>query len=534
MISAISLLIVFYVMQYGARQYYAEATLKDSFQKNLTDQQLKLESASLKIVEIIGDTQTSNWPSLERLLNPGGIFAQIFIKDSLIFWNSNHIQNQLADLSVAKLDTIIKEQTGWYLVHAEQNIDLKIFLFELIKSEYPFLNKFLPSVANAAFIPTDNFQLSNNLNEAQYVIPGKNGHPHIGLNFNKNSGYSQHLVLWLFFVFVAAYVFIILWISSLYKLFSFVIPKRKYAFVIYIADLVLLRLADFYFNYPAVLKQSFLFEPEFDIMAGMNSVGDLVLTSIVFISILFRFNKLVKYKSTSTSNKYTYAKHALGLGLMWVVTLGAFYTICRIIGILNINPALGIQLFRYADVLPVIVIILLNVVLFLMVRSINYYSSNRQVSLAYTIFFLAILAILSLLIIKNNPVIIAASLGYVLLLISISSFVKDTPNLKFLKYLLYLIVFASANALIINESVHKAKDANQEKTAHYLAQKNDGNLERIFSEFATNIKSDTVLHLILENYKENPEFAINEYLKARYFKDISGKYEIHPTSIPSD
>ncbi|MEE4258703.1 MAG: ATP-binding protein [Bacteroidales bacterium] len=534
LISAISLLIVFYVMQYGARQYYAEATLKDSFQKNLTDQQLKLESASLKIVEIIGDTQTSNWPSLERLLNPGGIFAQIFIKDSLIFWNSNHIQNQLADLSVAKLDTIIKEQTGWYLVHAEQNNDLKIFLFELIKSEYPFQNKFLPSVANAAFIPTDNFQLSNNLNEAQYVIPGKNGHPHIGLNFNKNSGYSQHLVLWLFFVFVAAYVFIILWISSLYKLFSFVIPKRKYAFVIYIADLVLLRLADFYFNYPAVLKQSFLFEPEFDIMAVMNSVGDLVLTSIVFISVLFRFNKLVKYKSTSTSDKYTYAKHALGLGLMWVVTLGAFYTICRIIGILKINPALGIQLFGYADVLPVIVIILLNVVLFLMVRSINYYSSNRQVSLAYTIFFLAILAILSLLIIKNNPVIIAASLGYVLLLISISSFVKDTPNLKFLKYLLYLIVFASANALIINESVHKAKDANQEKTAHYLAQKNDGNLERIFSEFATNIKSDTVLHLILENYKENPEFAINEYLKARYFKDISGKYDIQLTLCTED
>ena len=288
LISAICLLIAFYVMQYGARQYYAEATLKNRFQKNITDQQLKLESASLKIVEIIGDTQTSNWPSLERLLNPEGIFAQVFIKDSLIFWNSNHIQNQLADLSVTKLDTIIKEKTGWYLVHAEQNNDLKIFLFELIKSEYPFQNKFLPSVANPAFISTDNFQLTNNLNEAQYAIPGKNGHPIVGLSFNTNSGYSQHFILWLFFVFVAAYVFIILWISSLYKLFSFVIPKRKYAFVIYIADLVLLRLADFYFNYPAVLKQSFLFEPEFDIMAGMNSVGDLVLTSIVIIKYIIQ------------------------------------------------------------------------------------------------------------------------------------------------------------------------------------------------------------------------------------------------------
>ncbi|MCB2208645.1 MAG: HAMP domain-containing histidine kinase [Bacteroidetes bacterium] len=534
LISAICLLIAFYLMQYGVGKYHAETALKSRFEENLIERQLKLETTSHRILEILRNDPISNWPSLERLLNPEGINAQLFMEDSLIFWNSNHIKNQLADVSVAKLDTIIKEKTGWYLLHMEQTNDFKIFLFELIKSEYPFQNKFLPSIANAVFISTNNIQLTNSLNDAQYVISGQNGSPLIGLIFIEDGDYSQQFLLWLFLVFVSAYIFIILWISSLYKRFSFIIPNKKYAFIIFIADLVLLRLADFYFYYPAVLKQSFLFEPQFDIMVGMNSVGDLVLTTIILISILFRFNKWVKREKTPPDSKNKYLKHALAMGLMWIVTISSFYIICRMIGILKINPALGIQLTGYKDVLPVLVILLTNVVLFLMVRAINYYSLNRQISLVYKILFVSMLAILSLLFMMDNPVIVIGSLGYILLLISIFSFVKDTLNVKFLKYLLYLIIFAAANALVINESVHKEKDTNQEKTAHYLAQKKDINLEKTFSEFTTNIKADTVLHLILENYSDDPEFAINEYLKARYFKKISGKYDIQLTLCSED
>ncbi len=493
-----------------------------------------LQDKSRNVAEIINDSSISNWPALERIVNSEGTFTQIFEEDSLIFWNSNHIRNQLKNFSEPLLDTVIREKTGWYLVHFQRTDNFKIFLFKRIKSEYPFENKFLPSVASSDFISTNIIYLTNDLDKAQYSIEGQNGKPIVGISFDANNEAGDEVILCLFFFFLLAYILLIFWFGSLYDKFGHIISNKRVLFLLYIIDLLILRLADYYFNFPSLLKQSFLFEPKFEIIAGLNSIGDLIITLILLVTIFYKFNQLVQGGKINVSLKHKYLQHMVSLFVMWAVTIGSFFIIYGIISGLNINPVLGIQLVEPENLLSLFAIILMNVVMFLMVHSFNYYSLKHPVSYIYKLLYFCILSVITYLYIIEDYIVVISGLGFVVLLITIFAFLKDTSSLKFLKYLIYLIIFSVANALIINEAEHTAKDVSQVKTANYLVQKKDLNLEMVYSDFSNKISSDTILNLIIENYQVNPESAINEYLKSNYFNSISGKYDIQVTMCLED
>lgn len=534
LISAICFIIIFYVIQYGTDRYNSDLVIKNRFQKNFIEQQILLNKKAIDVVEIISDSDISNWPALERTLNTDDILARIFNNDSLIFWNSNQIKNNLINLQKTILDTVIREKTGWYLMHYEKADTFRIFLFKRIKSEYPFENKFLPSVAAADFISSSNIYLTQDLDEAQYKIHGQNENPIVGLNFDPDLNPAIGIILWLFFFFLLAYLMFIIWIGSLYDKFGHNISNKKFLFLFYVIDLIILRFADYYFTYPAILKNSFIFEPKFEILAGMNSIGDLIFTLTLLVAIFYKFNQLAHDGKMNVLPKYKYIQHMLSVFVMWVVTIGAFFIIYRIISGLNINPVLGIQLGEPENILSIFAIILLDVLIFLIARSTIYYALRQPISYIYKVLYISIIALITYLIIPNNYIVVITGFVFIILLVSIVTFLKDTSSFKFLKYLLFLIIFAAANALIINEAEHDAKDVSQEKTANYLIQKNDRNLEMIYADFSNKIISDTLVQLIIENYKVNPESAINEYLKSNYFGTISGTYDIQVTLCNED
>ena len=231
LIGAIVLLTTYYGIQYASGEFNSDKSLSLKFQENFIDRQLILESKSAEVFKIINDTLISDWPALERLLETDHIFAQVFKNDSLIFWNTNQIQNQLSLDLEPNTDTVIRENTGWYLVHYEMKNELKIFLISLIKSEYPFENKFLPSVSNSDFISIDNVQLTHDLTHAQYVIYSKNGSPIVGYNFQKPANASQNLIVLLFFIFIAAYLMLLLWMSLLYQQLEKHFPRKNLLFL---------------------------------------------------------------------------------------------------------------------------------------------------------------------------------------------------------------------------------------------------------------------------------------------------------------
>ncbi len=205
-LTALFLLLAFYAIEFSIRQYYSDQNIKDHFQKNLLLQQKILSDKAGAVEDILNSAHNNHWPELERLLDPDHIYAQIFVHDSLLFWNSNKLSNDLDYLQGGSLDTIIHEKTAWYLVHFEAAGDNRIFLFKLILSSYPFDNKFLPSEANKEFLLSNDVRLQKNTADAPYVILNNEGQPFIGLTIEHNNDISQTAVFILFGVFLLFYI----------------------------------------------------------------------------------------------------------------------------------------------------------------------------------------------------------------------------------------------------------------------------------------------------------------------------------------
>jgi len=532
--SAVFLLIIFYIIQYSIENYNSDIELKNRFQKNLLIQQSILNNKSDDIIEVLNGEELAYWPSLERLLNPENIYSQIFSDDSLIFWNSNHIRNHLTNLINSFPDTVIREKTGWYLVHFERVEDYRIFLFKLIKSEYPFENTFLPSQTNNEFISSENVLLLSNPDEARYKILNQRGNTIVGLSIDNNNNISDSVILLLFLIFLLFYISIVLWVNRIYKKFEYLLPGKRLGFLVYIIDLFIIRFLDIYFGFPAVLKQSNLFEPRFDLITGMDTIGDLLLTLILLIALFVKFNSLVQKEKIFVNEKHRYFQHLISLFVTWLALYGALYVIREIVRGLKANTDINFQFSDPANMFALFAIILINIALFFMVRSVNYYSIKHRISLVYKVLLISIITLIGALFFDDKQTIVFVSSGFVIMLLGVFAFFKDNPNVRFQKYLVYLIIFAASNAVVINVGIHEEKDQNQALTANYLAQKEDPELESVFSEFMLNVKTDSIINLIIKNYKEDPESAINEYLRSNYFWSIKNKYDIQVTVCSDD
>lgn len=532
-LATLFLLVAFYAVDLSIRQYYSDDHIKDHFQKNVLEQEGILAQKAGEVEDILNSQKSNHWPELERLLDPDQIYAQIYDHDSLLFWNSNILHNDLDYLKEGALDTIVREKTAWYLIRFEASDGYRIFLFKKIKSEYPFDNKFLPSAANKEFLLSNNVILESNTGHAQYVIVNRQGSPFIGLTIRHNNDIGQTATLILFGIFLLFYLSIILFLNSLYKSFDRFFTGNRLLFLSFIIDLILLRFLDYYFGFPAILKQSFLFETRFDLMPGLNSIGDLYLTAILLIAIFIKFNHLVQSGQIIATRKLKFPQHFISLIVLWLLAFAVFYSDQHIISGLSTNPVIGIQLSNPVNLLSVFITVLLNVALFFMVRAMHYYSLQHSVNFWYKFLFIVIFTFILLPFFTDHLIIYITS-GFVILLSLVIELFSLNTQVKFLKYLLYLIIFASANAIIINMAESRSKDKNQALTAGYLMHKDDPELEYVFARFEEEVKSDTIISMIIDNYWDDPEPALNEYLQSRYFSRIAYKYDLQVTVCLKD
>ena len=533
-LAAFLLLVAFYAINFGIRKYYSDQHIKDYFQKNILLQQEVLKQKAAAVMNILNSPKDNHWPDLERLLDPENIYTQVYQEDSLLFWNSNRLRNDLDYLKEGSLDTLIHEKTAWYLLRFEAVDGYRIFLFKLIKTEYPFENKFLPSQVNKEFLLSRDVLLQAHTKEAQYVIVNNQGRPFIGLTVEHNNDISRSAILILFGVFLLFYISILLFLNSLYNSFEQYFSSKRLAFFSFIIDLIILRYLDFYFGFPAILKQSFLFDIRFNLMPGLNSIGDLYLTALLLIAVFIRFNHLVQSEQIVTRKKLKYLQHFMSLLVLWLLAFAVFYSDKHIISGLSTNPVIGIQLSNPVNLLAVFVNVLLNVALFFMVRAVYYYSQKHTVSLWYKLLFIAVFTFVLLFFYNHHYPIILVTSVFVILLALVNELFSENTQVKFLKYLIYLIIFASANATIINMAESRSKDKNQALTAGYLMHKDDPELEKVFADFQKEVRQDTVMSMIIDNYRDNPEPALNEYLQSKYFSQIAFKYDLQVTVCQKD
>jgi hypothetical protein len=87
-IAGISLLIIFYVVQFAATYLNRPDYHFAIFQESFVQQQKELAERSAAIEDVLQQTSSNYWPLLERTVDQSDIIVQIYDQDSLFFWNS--------------------------------------------------------------------------------------------------------------------------------------------------------------------------------------------------------------------------------------------------------------------------------------------------------------------------------------------------------------------------------------------------------------------------------------------------------------
>ncbi|HEY9114779.1 MAG TPA: hypothetical protein VIN10_08755, partial [Bacteroidales bacterium] len=88
MFTVLILLTFFYLFKFSLSSFTSQATVAEKFQNNLVSL-IDLQKSTAQILRLqITSDQFSNWNEIDKLLEQNKISAYIYLKDSLIYWNT--------------------------------------------------------------------------------------------------------------------------------------------------------------------------------------------------------------------------------------------------------------------------------------------------------------------------------------------------------------------------------------------------------------------------------------------------------------
>jgi signal transduction histidine kinase len=500
----------------------------ERFQKEFLIQQQLLAEKTRDVDNILSANSNQYWPLLERALNPENIFSQIYLRDSLVFWNSQYINNEILLRLDNKVDTVLKLSAGWFLVHSSESDGFDIYLLKQIKSEYEYDNSFLPDNINVDFGGAQKIKFTTDLKEAQFVAKDIDGQESLGLIIDGNIEYQTTTIVLLFFVYLLIYLAVIVIIEKLYNIVNGLSNRNINYIYFFIIDLILLRFLDYYFSFPAALKGSFLFTPHANEIAGLNTPGDMVINSMLLLVIAYKVFSVLTTDQYAEQKTHKTVIQILGSLFILFITFILFFAITVGINNLDYHSLIGDNLFNIAAVSTIISIVFLGFALYLFLSA---YLTTLNKSTTYyylPIVINALFGILFYFLFPSFGFLIIIATSFVILAILINNYRTRSQDILMIKFLLIAILFASAGAVVINQAINDNKNQHQQLMAGLLTESHDLNLESYFDEVTLKLENDSRLKSIIE-INEEPEYELDRYISDTYFGDFINKYRIQIT-----
>ncbi len=293
------------------------------FAKIFYNKQNQLKNLSNNIVKKINsfDKDEKNiWDKIEnennlKNLNESGFYFFIYKNDSLKYWSANHIPIPIFFSDFQPNTEIIKLQNAWYHIDIASAQNIKTISMFLIKTQFPYENKFLKNSFHKDFDIENSVAIS--LFEDTQAIPfyDKNNNYLFSLHPSKKLGSSV----------LKPYLIIIIYLIALFLLFFsinkfFFHWKAKNSSLLILKFLALGMILFFtrffmiYFKFPMIFDFIELFEPQyFGLYVGFNSIGDFILNLIFFMIFFYQFLKDTKKRFQIFLKKKTNFSNFLSL-----------------------------------------------------------------------------------------------------------------------------------------------------------------------------------------------------------------------------
>jgi len=530
---AIIFVLLFTIVYYYSNTLTRNERIVGNLEKSLVRELKILDIKGNNIVSILESTDTNYWPKLERVVDKNGLFVQVYLNDSLIFWNSNQILTNLSNIELANYN-LIEDHKGWYTVYYKENNKFKIIIYERIKSNCPANNKFLNNFITAGNVNCDSIMFTKDQSKSEYLVSAIDGSFLIGVYFIGKSSVSDQMILYLFGLFLAAYIFIIVWIASLYNIFKNYLKNEFLVFIFFFIDLVLIRSIEYFLGFPAILKDSYLFTDQFEILSSFNSVGDLLINSIFILLVSIQFYRVFNFRFAQKVKNKPFIYTLLINSFQIIVTIGLLYVICLVIEKQPYNSFYGFDLNGVGVFISLLSLLILVSSLFLVNHSfVRYLIAFRQ-PLYKQLIGILLIAFFAQYLFAISLEIVVISIIFLFLVLMVYYYLSDNEKLSFYKYLLLIIIYASITTYVINIARETIKNNHLFFTLDALSDSHDPLLENTFTDFGGLITKDTLIRELLSNSTTDNKLGIENYLQTKYFSSISDKYNIQITICKAD
>ncbi len=532
-------LAIFFACAYGlvlilSQQSPNPDQLANDLQQKIQQQQHFLDDCTEKVNNILqSKTVKEGWPQLERVVKKHPYtFLQIFRNDSLVFWNTNMLSIP-NDYDSKQTYRVIRDKTAWYLTryYGFQNYD--IFVYQLIRKDFSINNEYLPTYENTVYGDHANLSFSLDKTDLAYPINSHDGSYLMSVSFSDTDASNETIIYLLFVLMVLVYVCVL---NGMYRLYAKVLPRGRIQLwrpIFFIADVIILRLLDYYLAVPAKLKTSFLFEPGLQLMPYFESIGDLSLNVVLMCVIAVRIYKSARKEHNLTQeSKTNLYKSLLSTLVFWLVSLWTFLLIYLLIIHSQCGGILNFSFEDFSCVLLLLDVILLSVFLYL---STDRLLSNSSVSLAVLISHL-LLAVLIVFLPNSwwfsNQWMPWILIGFIALSLLNAKYLSKRNTGELSRNLRSLVLFSVVIALLVNLGTEERKDQEQAETLYDLAHAREPQLEEQFDVLMGQMHSDTMVQHIIDHSGRVVE-DLDAHLQKNYFKGFWKKFSIQMTLCDS-
>ena len=533
-IIAVIFTLIFTIAYYYSKNLTGEEKIVENLERTLKKNLQTLEYKGYRIESIIANKKNDNyWPMLERVVDNDGIFIQIYFNDSLMFWNSNQILTNLSNIELVKYN-IIYDQKGWYTVYFKKYNQYRIILYNQVKSNLSPDKSVLKNSISTSDLNCDNIKFTRDQSKSEYDINASDGSFLIGVYFIGENSISNQMIMYLFGLFLTAYIFILVWITSLYNAYKKYFKNEFLVLLFFFIDLLIIRSIEYFLEFPIILKDSYLFADQFEIISSFNSPGDLLINSVF---ILFASIQLFRVFNLRFINEFRKNPVLTGLiinGIQAFLTIGLLCIVYLVVIKQPYNSFYGFKLNGVEIIVSLLSLLILISSLFLINHSLIRYLTNNRKPLYKQLIAILLISIAAYYLFSISLQIVIISIFFLVLVIMVYYYLSDNKKHSFYKYLLLIIIYAAVTTYVINNTREIIKNKHQYFILNALSDSHDPLLENTFTGYGSMITQDTIIRKLLANKNPENKTGIENYLKSAYFSSISDKYNIQITICKAD
>jgi two-component system, NtrC family, nitrogen regulation sensor histidine kinase NtrY len=219
-----------------------------------------------------------------------GITFLAYSDGILEYWSNNLISISYDFDSMLFNEKFTRIGNGYYLIKTLEHRHNILVGLLLVKSSYEYENEYLRNVFNPVFgLPAGS---RIRMQEGEYDVSDEEGEYLFSVEFPESYPTRESLVVLLFFIYLSALLFMVAGLHQIYRGLNTIYRGRKWVFAFFVADVIILRLALFYFGIPGILYETKLFGPSYlAISSLLPSLGDLIVSAFVLLAVTWYFYK---------------------------------------------------------------------------------------------------------------------------------------------------------------------------------------------------------------------------------------------------